>query len=89
MRQLKIQLEDRRAATPGEAFASCIAGKGACPPDDCGGPWGYASLKEIVADPGGEEHADMLDWLGLDSPGQFDPTAFSLDEVNARLRQLG
>lgn len=26
--------------------ASCIAGKGACPEEDCGGPWGYAMLKE-------------------------------------------
>lgn len=24
----------------------CLAGKGACPPEDCGGPWGYAALKE-------------------------------------------
>jgi hypothetical protein len=23
-----------------------LTGKGACPPEDCGGPWGYAELKE-------------------------------------------
>ncbi|MCH4148283.1 MAG: plasmid pRiA4b ORF-3 family protein [Prevotella sp.] len=27
-------------------FASCIAGKGACPEEDCGGIWGYEEMKE-------------------------------------------
>jgi len=67
---------------------SCLAGKGACPPEDCGGAWGYANLKEALADPGHEEHEDLLDWLGLDSAADFDPAQFGLDEVNARLSQL-
>lgn len=25
---------------------SCVAGKGACPDEDCGGLWGYAAMKE-------------------------------------------
>ena len=24
----------------------CLTGKGACPPEDCGGAWAYAELKE-------------------------------------------
>lgn len=67
---------------------SCLAGKGACPPEDCGGAWGYASLKEALADPDHDEHEDLLDWLGLDSAADFDPARFRLDEVNARLSQL-
>ena len=67
---------------------SCLAGKGACPPEDCGGAWGYASLKEVLADPGHKEHEDLLDWLGLDSAAGFDPARFSLDEVNAGLSRL-
>jgi len=27
----------------------------------------------------------MLDWLGLDTGAEFNPTAFSVAEVNARL----
>lgn len=27
----------------------------------------------------------LLDWLGIDAAGQFDPTAFDVDEVNAAL----
>jgi Plasmid pRiA4b ORF-3-like protein len=67
---------------------SCLAGKGACPPEDCGGAWGYASLKEILADPDHDEHEDLLDWLGLDSAADFDPARFSPDEVNVGLSRL-
>ena len=85
----EVRLEETRAATPGSVYPSCVAGKGACPPEDCGGQWGYENLKEVLADPRHEEHEDMLEWLGLDSGDEFDPAAFSLDEVNARLRPLG
>ena len=67
---------------------SCLAGEGACPPEDCGGAWGYDSLKEVLADPDHEEHVEMLDWMGLESAEDFDPARFRLDEVNARLSQL-
>jgi hypothetical protein len=67
---------------------SCLAGKGACPPEDCGGAWGYADLKEALADPDHEEHQDLLDWLGLDSAADFDPAQFRLEQVNASLRKL-
>lgn len=66
----------------------CIAGKGACPPEDCGGSWGYAELKEALADPSHEEHEELLGWLGLDDPSRFDPAAFDPDRVNTRLHAL-
>ena len=28
-------------AAPGKTYLSCVAGDGACPPEDCGGPQGY------------------------------------------------
>ena len=80
-----ILLEETRTAVPEETYPSCVAGQGACPPEDCGGAWGYADLKEILADPAHEEHQDMLEWLGLDAGKDFDPQKFSVAEVNARL----
>ena len=68
------------------AVPVCLAGKGACPPEDCGGPWGYADLKETIADPADEEHEGILEWLGLEDPSDFDPAAFDLASVNARLQ---
>jgi Plasmid pRiA4b ORF-3-like protein len=83
-----IVLEEIRPAEPGEAYPVCVAGKGACPPEDCGGAWGYANLKEILASPSHEEHQEMLDWLGLDTAAEFDPAELSIDEVNDRLGRL-
>ncbi|WP_370948577.1 plasmid pRiA4b ORF-3 family protein [Amycolatopsis sp. cg5] len=76
----KVLPPDVAAAGP-----SCTAGKGACPPEDCGGSWGYADLKNSLADPEAEDHEDLLEWLGLASGDEFDPHAFSVGKVSARL----
>ena len=83
-----ILLEKVLPETPENTYPCCMAGKGRRPPEDCGGVWGYADLKDILADPGHEEHQDMLDWLCLVSADAFDPSAFSIDDVNARLKHL-
>jgi hypothetical protein len=80
-----IVLEKILPAGAGVTSAVCTAGKGACPPEDCGGRWGYEDLKATLADPGAEEHDDMLEWLGLSSGDDFDPKEFSAEEVNRRL----
>jgi hypothetical protein len=72
---------DGRAA----AVPVCLAGKGACPPEDCGGDWGYANLKETIADPSAEEHEERLEWLRLEDPSDFEAASFDLASVNARL----
>ena len=61
---------------------SQVAAKGACPPEDCGGPWGYANLKQILADPSHSEHWEMLEWLGLDSAGEFNPNDIAADNMH-------
>lgn len=58
--------------------AELLAGKGACPPEDCGGVWGYESLLEALADPKHEMHDEMRDWLGLEADDSWDPTSFNL-----------
>jgi len=66
---------------PGVEYPVCLGGKKACPPEDCGGIWGYYELLETIADPKADDHEDMVEWLG----GDFDPDAFDLDEVNTIL----
>jgi len=68
----------------GKRYPVCLTGKRACPPEDCGGIWGYAGFLEAIQDPRHPEHEDMLEWVG----GEFDPEAFDLDEVNTALQSL-
>ena len=62
-------------------YPRCLAGRQACPPDDCGGIWGYYNMLEIIADPKQPEYEEMLDWLG----DGFDPEEFDLDSINENL----
>ncbi len=62
----------------GATYPRCLAGKRACPPEDCGGPHGYMNLLDILHDPKHEEHEEMCEWLGDD----FDPEHFSVEEIN-------
>ncbi len=71
-------------ADPNARYPVCIKGKRACPPEDCGGVWGYADLLKALADPKHEQHQELRDWIGDD----FDPEAFDLDAVNSQLQQL-
>jgi len=70
-------------------YPRCLDGSGACPPEDCGGPPGYEDLREALAEPEHADHADLLDWMGLDKAADFDPEAFAVEQANQRLRSLG
>lgn len=59
----------------------CLAGKRNCPPEDCGGVWGYADLLEIIANPQHPEYEDWLEWIGDD----FDPADFDKHFINEQL----
>lgn len=63
-------------------YPVCIKGKMACPPEDVGGIYGYAEFLNAIQDVDHPEHADYLEWIG----GEFDPTAFDIEDVNQRLR---
>jgi hypothetical protein len=77
----RITVETIGKSVSGIIYPRCIAGKNACPPEDCGGPYGYAELLEIAADSSHPEHEERKEWLGDD----FDPKAFDLNKVNIRL----
>jgi Plasmid pRiA4b ORF-3-like protein len=80
----ELLVEKRLPLEAGKRYPVCLTGKRACPPEDCGGIWGYASVLEAIRDPEHPEHEEMLEWIG----GEFDPEAFDLDEVNRELQHL-
>ncbi len=85
----EIVLEDVLVADSDALYPICLTGKSACPPEDCGGVWGYGHLRAALADPADEQHQDMLEWLGLETGSEFDPTSFDIDEINESLVLCG
>lgn len=79
----EIVLEKTLDPEPKVKYPRCVEGARACPPEDCGGAWGYADFLEAMADPKHENHRDMKEWIG----GKFDPEKFSVYMVNKELRQ--
>lgn len=69
----------------------CVtSGKGACPPEDVGGVWGYAQMLDILSgkvdDP--EEKASYEEWLGLQEGETYDPEEFDLEIANEDVEDL-
>jgi len=79
----QIVVEKILPAEPGGQYPVCLAGIRACPPEDCGGVWGYEELLEVISDPLHEEYESMMEWLG----GSFDPEEFDINQVNRVLRR--
>jgi len=64
--------------------AICVAGARTCPPEDCGGIWGYAEMLKALKNPKHPEHKMRREWIG----GAFDPDVFDNAEVNFWLGKL-
>jgi len=78
-----IEVQKVTEPEPGMEYPVCLAGKNACPPDDCGGVWCYYEMLKALQDPSHESHDEYIEWLGEG----FDPQAFDLDQVNAALAE--
>lgn len=57
----EVLLEGHPPTDPKATYPLCINGKRACPPEDCGGVWGYVDFLEAICIPKDE---DMLEWIG-------------------------
>ncbi|MFA7335637.1 MAG: hypothetical protein WC028_02545 [Candidatus Obscuribacterales bacterium] len=64
----KLLSEEEMDATPG-----FVKAKGACPPEDCGGPYGFMQLLEALK--GGHANKDMREWLEMMELSDYDPNA--------------
>ena len=71
----------QRVGSDERFFRRLLAGRRACPPEDCGGVSGYArlvSFLETGADPWGDDDAELAAWTG-----DWKPAAFSLADAKA------
>ena len=53
-------------------YPECVAGKNACPPEDCGGVFQFNAMLPILKDPTHEEYHEISQWVGAD----YDPDFF-------------
>jgi hypothetical protein len=77
----KVKVEKIVTTNAPIGFAQCVAGENACPPEDVGGARGYEEFLLALADHDHPDHVDLKEWIGR----PFDPRAFDIDEINARL----
>ncbi|MFV0266986.1 MAG: plasmid pRiA4b ORF-3 family protein [Draconibacterium sp.] len=69
-------------------FPKIETGKGQCPPEDCGGPWGYMQMKETLENPRDPEYKNYKEWLGLAKKEKWDPTHYDLEYHQKSLIQF-
>lgn len=65
-----------------------ITGKGVCPPEDCGGVWGYQNMMEALNDKDDPDQHDIREWLGLEENENWDPGAFDLNDAKLNLSAM-
>ena len=72
-----IKVERRFSAELWEDYPRLVDAKGRCPPEDVGGPWGYAKYLDAMSDPTHTRHAVLIDWLGRRDPSMIDRQAMA------------
>ncbi|GBE40931.1 plasmid pRiA4b ORF-3-like protein [bacterium BMS3Bbin09] len=73
-----VKLEKILEHAEGAMYPVCIDGERTCPPEDCGGIWGYEEFLEAIIDPAHERHEELLEWVG----GDFDPEHFEIKDIH-------
>jgi hypothetical protein len=59
-------------------YPRVIGGRGACPPEDCGGVDGFHHLLDVLKNPNHPEYAELLEWVG----GEYDAKRFKCQDIN-------
>lgn len=80
--QHNVVVEAIEPLVPSVEYPRCFTGCRACPPEDCGGPWGFQELLEAIADPALPRHEEPTEWLPID----FEPKEFDPDEATDDMR---
>jgi pRiA4b ORF-3-like protein len=79
-----IKVERLIDPEPGVAYPRLVEAKGRCPPEDIGGPWGYAEFLEAIADPKHERHQELTEW----APEDFDPDLVDVESIAVEFAAL-
>jgi hypothetical protein len=84
----QIELEGIFTCDDSVGYPICIDGKRACPPEDCGGIWGYEDIIRILKTGAkSEDDEEVLEWLGDHDPEKFDLSSVKFDDPKKRFEQ--
>lgn len=79
--QHEVEIINRCDHDPKLKYPICIAGENACPPEDCGGIYGFDQLKKTLKTKNSKAKDEALEWLG----GYYNPNSFDPNFVNKHL----
>ena len=79
-----IKVERLIDPEPGALYPRLIEASGRYPPEDVGGPWGYAELLDAIHDPKHERHAELKEWIADD----FDPNVVDAKGLAQEVAEL-
>jgi Plasmid pRiA4b ORF-3-like protein len=79
-----IKIERLIDSLPGIIYPRLIEAAGRCPPEDVGGPWGYAEFLEAIRDPDHDRHAEFKEWIAED----FDPNIVDAEQLGKEVATL-
>ncbi len=79
-----VVIEEVLPADPTADYPGFVNGQRRAPPEDVGGPPGFAAFLDAMAKPRHPEHKSVLQWYGR----TFDPNDISPDEIHARMAML-
>lgn len=78
--RLKLEKYSTEAGVP-----KLLKAVNACPPEDCGGVWGYDEILETLQKKRKNANdKELIEWLGTG----FDPGSVDLEDINRRLKHL-
>lgn len=64
-----------------------VKGEGECPPDDCGGVWGYEDMLAVIAKKRKtKDEKEMLEWYGIDQ--YFDPHDYNFEDETEYMKDV-
>jgi len=80
----EVLFEGCPSLDPKVKYPLCLEGERACPPEDVGGPGGYAEFLDVLADAKHKRHDELLAWSGPFDSVAFDPKKATRDMRKAK-----
>jgi hypothetical protein len=83
----KVKLEGYMYREKNIRYPICTGGERACPPEDCGGVYGYYNVIKVLSNPKNPDYAEIKVWAGKKwNPEKFDKNDIKFEDPYKRWR---